>query len=73
MSTLFTLCNAIVLHLLLCTIFRFLAYVGRDSGEENLFFTSNNYQEDHAEIQLNLNRYCFIQQIYNCFLSNVKV
>ena len=30
-----------------------------NSAEENLFLTSNNSQEIHAEIQLKLNRYSF--------------
>ena len=35
-----------------------LLYVGRNNAEI-LFLALNDLQEVHAEIQLNLNRYCF--------------
>lgn len=37
----------------------FLLYFGRNNAEETLFLVSDNSQEVHAGIQLNLNRYSF--------------
>ena len=48
-----------------------LLYVGRNNAEI-LFLALNDLQEVHAEIQLNLNRYCFYLAHLQLFSSQCQ-